>query len=164
VFENNDKVNDLIFLKKDNLLVILTETYMKAINPFDSEISYKLELDSLITNLTFIDTGEKSFFIGNNVNSNMIKFYSFNKTEFKKLINEFSYNGPVSKILYCYDRRTIIVILFNGLFFLQNIENEKIRKKFSYNQIPYLNGCYCCDGSTVILTNSDAKFDIFKCS
>ncbi len=158
-----ENILNMIYLKNQNLLVYSTETHIKALNPFNSEINYSYSLDSPIVNLIYCNYNNQQSFIGNFVNSSKIIHFTFENEEFKK-IKSYEVQGKIANLNYCHDKRTLIIVFKEGLFHLTNIENEQKKRKLFYDQTPLTYGCYLGDGRNIALANDEGKLEFFTCS
>jgi len=156
-----DVINNMFYINDLKLLVYTTNNIIKAFNPIDSDFTYTFPIESPISNLIHCMFNNQHYFIGSH-NDNIF-YYSFTNGEFKKVKNYKMIGGTIEKLIYCYDNRTFVIILKEGIFFLQNIENENIKKRLFYDQSPFTCGCYLGDSSTLAFATSEGKIDFFKC-
>ncbi len=158
-----ENINTMVYLDDLKLLIYSTDFNLKAINPFESDITYSFSLDLPLTHFIACKINNQHCFIATLANTSKIVHFTFENEEFKK-IKTYEVQGSINKLLYCYDKRTFIIVMKEGVFYLQNIENAKIKKKLVYDQTLFSSGCYLCDGSTIAIANVGGKIDFFKSS
>ena len=79
----------------------------------------------------------------------------------KNLTKSLTCESPAKKILYLYDKRTILTLHKSGSFHLWN--TDKItEKEFFSNKTPYTAGCYYDDGHNILLTTSEGTLEFWN--
>jgi len=183
IFEyQKQDINSMVYIEKLHLLVYSTNKTINYIDPYNNNIKYSLNINNSLFNLTACSGKQFSNMICG-TRDNEIIFYSlsipssmsFNQNNLS--INSipsnncfeivkykiYKYKSNIVKVSYCYDDKTILIALQEGIFFLQNIDVEENKKKGSAFKNPFSNGCYFGDGHTLAMSSEDGNVDVFSC-
>ena len=163
----SEVINMMSYVTELKLLIYATDK-IKAIDPINSSIIYSISLDipiqsffnCILNGVQYFITSSRKV-VENSLQSE-ITYFTFVDNVFRKTSN-YTVNGDIIKLIYCYDLRSFVIVLKEGLFYLQNIENENVKKKLYYDQTPFTNGCYLGDGMNLVFATNEGKLDFFKC-
>jgi len=178
--KNNNKINSIIEYQKEEiismvyneskkLLIYSTSYTINLINPFNSEITFTFETGFSLGNLVNLTSIKQSKDLITGINEDELHFYSIesngNNSSYEIMkYKTHKYKTKILKTCYCYDDKSILVILLGGIFFLQNMDVEESKSKQTNLNTVFTNGCYFGDGFTIAVTNEDGNVDILGTS
>lgn len=79
----------------------------------------------------------------------------------RSLTRTFELSDMPTKVIYLWDKKSVLVTHKNGVFTLWDIEKDET-KDFFNEKLPYNNGCYLDDGHNIVLTSSNGSLEFWN--
>ncbi len=160
-FEVSEEViTAFLFIFEMKIVVIGTKgSLIKFVNPYDQSIKFTIDNAHNYTLIRSITTCylDDNFTICTSGEDMKLKFWTYDE---KTLVKTESFNTNAIQVSYCFDYKTLLVVLDSGVFTLFNYENGQ-KKDFFTRKIPYNCGAYLGDGKNFITSCVDFSLEFY---